>query len=261
MLKKIIALLIMLTAYNMQAMKDVSLTSTLNTLVTSTQQLLVTNTNQLVVTGTMQLVATGTPQTMVTGTDLLSTNTQYNYIQTIFTDLAAVKDALAADKQLFQDWNNAIAALNSSLETYQEQQTAALDQVTAMVTQLQQTVAQQDQQSQNYLMTINELSEQLGSLQKQTDQEILALQKQLDETNVELELLEDEYGEFIDASFAHTQAFYSMLQLAKQEYSTLLSERTQFFNALQLLSNTVQNLGQSGSEQVYKLVANLQSIS
>lgn len=190
-------------------------------------------------------------------TDTVQTATQYTFLQTIFCDLNHFKESLAADRQLYQQWNNSLVDLGNSLQVHHEQQTAALHQVKSAILQLKQVISQQEQQGQDYLMTINALSEQLYALQKQTDQEILALQKQLDETNQELDLLEDEYGEFIDASFAHTQAFYNMLQLAKQEYTALLGERTQFFNALQLLTDKLHSQDEQGTAQIYDLLASL----
>lgn len=196
-------------------------------------------------------------QFLPTCTDTLLTGSQPDYIQTIFCELYNFKEALVADRLAYQEWNYALLELTNSFQIHHDQQTAALAQIKDAILQIKQLLTQQEEQGESYLQTINALSEQLYQLQRQTDQEILALQKQLDQTNLELDLLEDEYGEFIDASYAHTQAFYNMLLIAKQEYNALLVERTQFFNALQALTNSLYSQDAQESAQIYDLLATL----
>lgn len=213
--------------------------------------------NALGMQDTSNLLTNPTLQFLPTCTETLLTGSQPDYIQTMFCELNNFKEALIADRLAYQEWNYGLLELTNSLQVHHDQQTAALAQVKDAIMQLKQLLSQQEQQGASYLQTINALSEQLSELQRQTDQEILALQKQLDQTNLELDLLEDEYGEFIEASHAHTQAFYNMLLLAKQEYNALLVERTQFFNALQALTNSLYSQDAQDSAQMYDLLASL----
>lgn len=195
---------------------------------------------------------------MMPGNDFVDTPTQFAFIQDMNQDLQTFMNSLAADRQLFQSWNIVLVDLTGSLHMYEQQHNDAINQVKLTIGQLQLVLADQERQGQDYQVTINALSEQLDALQQQTDQEILALQQQLDNTTLELDMLEDEYGDFIDASFEHAQEFYNMLQMAKEEYAALLSERTLFFNSLQSLTDALHTHSQGTTTELYELVNSFQ---
>lgn len=203
-----------------------------------------------------QFMPTGT-QLVVTGTDVVTTPTNLGFIEAMNADLQSFIQALSCDKQLFHAWNNALIQLLGSLAQYQQQHTCGLNQLRELINELKQVIANQELQGQGYAQTIAALTAQLAALQQQTDQEIIALQQQLDNTTRELDILEDEYSNFVDASFAHTQGLYAMLQLAKQEYAGLIVERTQFLNSLQALTTALESNAQGMNNELYDLIRSI----
>ncbi len=205
----------------------------------------------VLITPTIDICGT---HTLITGTDLAQTGSLFGFGQALNEELSSFLNVLTADRHVFQEWNMKLGMLAGSLDVNAQQHTSAIDQVRLTIARLQQMLEDQTNQGQSCQTTLDTLTEQLVSLQQQTDQEIIALQQQLDETTHELNMLEDEYGEFIDASFAQAQGFYNMLQLAKQEYSNMISQRTQFFKSLQLLTSSFQQQSQGMTNEVTDLL-------
>ncbi len=228
MIKKIIlisGLFIVCTMHGKSAQTDVLATPTWITTTTFVQ------------TSTFDICGT---HTLCTGTDFTHTGSLCGFGQAINDELCSFLNVLTADRHIFQEWNMKLSMLAGSFDVNAQQHTSAINQVRLAIGKLQQMLTDQINQGQNCQATVVAVTTQLQELQQQTDQEIIALQQQLDETTHELNVLEDEYGEFIDASFAQAQGFYNMLALAKQEYSKMIRERTQFFTSLQSLTNALQ---------------------
>lgn len=189
-----------------------------------------------------------------TCTDFTQTGSLFGFGQALNEELSAFLNVLVADRHIFQEWNMTLSMLSGSFDVNAQQHTSAVNQVRCTLERLQQMLEDQASQGQNCQTTLDIMTEQLVFLQQQTDQEIVALQQQLDETTQELNMLEDEYGEFIDASFAQAQGFYNMLQLAKQEYASMIGERTQFFKSLQSLTSALQQQSQGMTSEVTDLL-------
>lgn len=192
-------------------------------------------------------------------TDLVSTGSQFNFIQEMLHDLHKLAHSLEDDRKSFQGWNMTLVQMLGNLSMHEQQYNYALNQVRNAVNQLLQILANHDHQDQQYIDQINALTQQLIQLQHQTDLEIMALQKQLDDTTLELDMLEEEYGDFVDATFAHLKALYNMLQLVKREYAALICERTEFFSTLQVLTTALEAHENEETEQLYDLLSTITS--
>lgn len=163
--------------------------------------------------------------------------------------------------EAMQACQTVLAELSSTITLHQEQHNDALNQIKADIKKMQNMLEIQNVQNQKDQETIADLREQLTSMEQQKNKEIAALQEQLAQSAFELELLENEYDNFIDACLAYEQDLYNTLLLIKKEYMGLLDDQDHFFEKIELILEKVQKQEEDMTTEVYDALENVTQAS